>query len=337
MGHRGRSEGTSPLRRRDFLKATAAMGGAVVLGCHSSLWAQVQKRISVATGGMGGVYYPLGGIIAAIITKYVPNVEAAAEVTAASVDNCKLVAGKKSDLGIVMGDTAYDAWAGTGKFKEKLPLRNLSVLYGNVMHIVTPQGKGIRKVADLKGKIISTGAPGSGVEVMALRILEVNGIDPDKDVKRDRLGASESAGALKDGKIDGFFWCGGVPTAAVLDLAASPGMKLSFIPNSDSIEKMNAKYGPVYYATTIPKGTYTGITEDIPVAAVANLLIVHEAMEENLAYDILASIFDHKDEMVAVHKQAESIDLKGAVEGSPIPFHKSAIHYFQDKGLNVRP
>lgn len=321
--------------RRTFLKSSALLGGAMVLGSPSAILAQTTKRISIATGGMGGVYFPLGGAIAAAITKYVPNVEAAAEVTAASVDNCKLVGAKKADLGIVMGDTAYDAYAGVAMFKQKLPIRNLAVLYSNVMHVVASQSKGIKTVGDLKGKTISTGAPGSGVEVMALRILEANGINPDKDIKRDRLGASESAGALKDGKIEAFFWCGGVPTASVLDLAASPGMKLDFIPNADSIEKMTAKYGPVYFPKSIPKTVYSGMTADVPVAAVGNLLIANEAMDDKLVHDILAAMFEHKPELVAVHKQAEDLDLKDAVVGSPIPFHKAAIAFYKEKGLKV--
>jgi uncharacterized protein len=336
MGRRRGTDGGSMLGRREFLKVTAAMGGVFALNSPARVGAQVLKRISIATGGMGGVYYPLGGAIAAVITKYLPNVEAAAEVTAASVDNCKLVAAKKSDLGIVMGDTVYDAYQGLGKFKEKLPVRNLAVLYPNVMQIVVPQGKGIKTVADMRGKTISTGAPGSGVEVMALRILEANGINPDKDCKRDRLGASESGSALKDGKLDGFFWCGGVPTASILDLAATPGMKISLVPNADCVSKMTDKYGPVYYPSAIPKGAYPGMEADVPVGAVANLLIVHEAMDDKLAYDILAAMFDHKDELVAVHQQAESIELKGAVTGSPIPYHKAALKYFKDKGLEVK-
>jgi len=336
MAQGGRTKGKSTLGRRGFMKATAAMGGAFILGNPMSIWAQAQKRISIATGGMGGVYYPMGGGIAAVISKYVPNVEAAAEVTAASVDNCKLVAAKKSDLAIIMGDVGYDAWAGTGKFKEKLPIVNLAVLYPNVTQLVAREGKGIKQVSDLKGKTISTGAPGSGVEIIALRILEANGIDPDKDIKRDRLGASESAGAVKDGKMDAYFWCGGVPTASILDLAASPGMKISLISDADAVPKMTAKYGPVYYKITIPKGTYPGVEQDVAVSAVANLLIAHEAMDDKLVYDILAAIFDHKPELVAIHKQAESIDLKSAVVGSPVPFHKGAIKYFKDKGLDIK-
>ncbi len=334
MRHSGGSDINNVLGRREFLWMSALIGGAAALGLPAGAWAQTQQRISVATGGMGGVYFPLGGALAAVISKYIPHVEAAAEVTAASVDNCKLVAAKKSDLGIVMGDVVYDAYQGIGKFKEKLPLRNLTVLYPNLMQIVALQGS-IKKVSDMKGKTISTGAPGSGVEVMALRVLEANGINPDKTIKRDRLGASESAGALKDGKLDAFFWVGGVPTAAILDLAASPGVKISLIPNADCVEKMTAKYGPVYYPASIPKGVYPGVDADVSVGAVANILIVHESMDDKVVAGILSAIFDHKDELVAVHKQAEDINLKTAVTGSPIPFHKAALQYYKDKGLNV--
>ena len=150
--------------------------------------AQTKIRLSIATGGTGGVYYPYGGGMAAVLSRHLPGVEATAEVTAASVDNCKLVAAQKADLGFVMGDSAHDAYAGTGKFKEKLPLRNLAILYSNFMHVVALDGKGINTVADLKGKKISTGAPGSGTEVKALRVLEAYGLNPDKDITRDRSG-----------------------------------------------------------------------------------------------------------------------------------------------------
>ena len=140
------------MNRRSFLKLTGALGlGTVVLTPSWSL-GQVKIRLSIATGGTGGVYYPYGGGMAAVLSKHLPGVEATAEVTAASVDNCKLVAVQKADLGFVMGDTAHDAYSGAGKFKEKLPLRNLATLYSNFMHVVVLDGKGINTVADLKGK-----------------------------------------------------------------------------------------------------------------------------------------------------------------------------------------
>ena len=147
-----------------------------------SAWAQKTVRLSIATGGTGGVYYPMGGGMANIISKYIPYVEATAEVTTASVDNCRLVGAGKADLAFIMADTGWDAYQGRAKFKEKIPLRTVAVLYPNNMHIVTVEGKGIEKVTDLKGKRVSTGAPGSGTEVMALRVLEAYGLDPDKDM-----------------------------------------------------------------------------------------------------------------------------------------------------------
>jgi TRAP transporter TAXI family solute receptor len=225
---------------------------------------------------------------------------------------------------------------GMGKFKEKLPLTNLAMLYSNLMHVVTIDGKGIKSVADLKGKKISTGAPGSGTEIKALRVLEANGIDPDKDVSRDRLGASESAGALKDGKIDAYFWDGGVPTASVLDIASTPGTKISLLNHGDAVDKMTAKYGPVYFKAEIPKGVYSGVDADVTVAAVGNILIANENMDPKLAYDILNMMFGHLPELIAVHKEAENIKLTTAAVGSPLPFHKGAVQFYKEKGITIK-
>jgi hypothetical protein len=312
-----------------------AAGGVVLVGSPLDILAQEKKRISVATGGMGGVYFVMGGGVASLVTKY-GGAEAAAEVTAASVDNCKLVAAKKADVAFVMGDTGYDAFKGVGNFKGRaLPMRTLSVLYPNLMHVVTLEGKGMKKVADLKGKRVSTGAPGSGTEVKALRVLEAAGINHEKDIKKDRLGASESAGALKDGKIDAYFWDGGVPTSSVLDLAASPGVKMLLIAHDDLIPKMVEKYGPVYYKSMIPKGVYTGISYDTPVAAVGNLLMCHQEMDETLAYNVLKAIFDHLPELVAIHKEATNITLKDGSANKAVPYHKGAQKFFKEKGFDV--
>jgi TRAP transporter TAXI family solute receptor len=303
----------------------------------SGAWAQQKEvRLSIATGGTGGVYYPLGGGMANILSKYIPYLEATAEVTAASVDNCLLVGAKKSDIALVMADTAWDAFAGKGKFKEKLPIMTLAVLYSNNMHIVTLEGKGIETVKDLKGKRVSTGAPGSGTEVKGLRVLEAYGLDPDKDMTRDRLGASESSGALKDGKIDAYFWDGGLPTASVTDLGATPGVTLKLIPHADAVPKMREKYGPLYFKGVIPAKTYPGQDQDVPIALVSNLLICNKDMKDKVAYDVLKTIFDHKPELIAVHRMAENIKLEPQIEGSPLPFHPGAIKYFKEKGLNLK-
>jgi TRAP transporter TAXI family solute receptor len=298
--------------------------------------AQVKTRLSIATGGTGGVYYPLGGGLAALISKHIPNTEATAEVTTASVDNMKLIHGGKVALAFTLPDTAWDAYNGQLKgFNEKIPVRALMALYSNFMHIVALDGSGIKSVADLKGKRVSTGAPGSGTEVQGLRVMEAYGLTP-KDLKsQERLGASESAGALKDRKIDAFIWDGGLPTAAVLDLAATPGAKITMIPHGDAVAKMVAKYGPLYFVGRVPKGIYKGIDEEVVVAAATNLLAVHEKMDENLAYEITRVALEHTADLVAVHKAASAISLKNAVVGSPIPFHPGALRYFKEKGVKL--
>ena len=303
----------------------------------SSAWAQKTVRLSIATGGTGGVYYPMGGGMANILSKYIPYLEATAEVTTASVDNCLLVGKGKAELAFIMADTGWDAYMGKAQFKEKVALRTLAVLYPNNMHVVTVAGKGIDKVADLKGKRVSTGAPGSGTEVMGLRVIEANGLDPNKDMTRDKLGVSESAGALKDGKIDAFFWVGGLPTAAITDLGATPGIKIRLLNSADAVPKMREKYGPLYVKGVVPAKTYPGQDTDVPIAVVWNVLICNEKMKGDVAYDILKTLFDHKAELVASHRDARYLSLESqAGGGSPIPFHPGAIRYFEEKGLKIK-
>jgi TRAP transporter TAXI family solute receptor len=307
-----------------------------ILG-SSTAWAQKKEvRLSIATGGTGGVYYPMGGGMANIISKYIPYAEATAEVTTASVDNCLLVGRGKADLALIMADVGWDAFQGKGKFKEKVPLRTLAVLYPNNMHVVTLEGKGIEKVSDLKGKRISTGAPGSGTEVKALRVLEAYGLDPDKDMTRDKLGASESAGALKDRKIDAYFWDGGIPTASVTDVGATPGIKMKLVDHGDAIPKMREKYGPLYVKGVIPAKSYPGQDADVSIAVVWNLLVCNENMKGDVAYDIVKTLFDRKPELVTVHREAGWLSLEPQVGGSPIPVHPGAIRYFTEKGLKIK-
>lgn len=303
----------------------------------STVWAQKAVRLSIATGGTGGVYYPLGGGMANIISKYIPYAEATAEVTTASVDNCRLIGAGKADMALIMADSGWDAYQGRGIFKEKIPLRTLFAFYPNNMHIVTIEGRGVEKVADLKGKRVSTGAPGSGTEVMALRVLEAFGLDPEKDMKRDKLGASESAGALKDRKIDAYFWVGGVPTASVTDVGATPGIKIKLIGHDEALPKMREKYGPLYVKGVIPAKAYPGQDVDVPITVVWNLVVCSENMKGDVAYDILRTLFDRKPELVAVHKDASWLALEPqAAGGSPIPFHPGAIRYFTEKGLKLK-
>ena len=296
---------------------------------------KVTSRLSIATGGTGGVFYVLGGGIAAAISKYIPGVVATAEVTPASVDNCRLIMDRNADIAFSNGDTAYDAYAGIERFKAigKIPLRALAVLYSSPNHLVALEGTGIDKVADLKGKRVSTGAPGSGGEVIALRVLEAAGLDPAKDIRRERLSVAEGASALKDRKIDAAFEGAlGTPASAVLDLASTPGMRMKLIPHDEVLEKISKKYGPSYFRVVIPKEAYPGMTQPVPVIAVATIFVCHEQLEERIAYEIIKTIIEHREDLKLVHKEAEKITLENAVRGSSIPYHAGAIKYYKEKG-----
>src|SRR5215217_2426945 len=316
-----------------------ALNGAAALAFMAALVGGTaeaqQKTLSIGTGGTGGVYYPLGGAIANVLSQNLPGVQATAEVTGGSVDNLKLIASKQSEIGFSMADAALDAMKGEDKFKgAKVPLQTLLVLYPNRMHVVTVEGTGVEKMSDLKGKRVSTGSPGSATEVMAFRVIEAAGLDKDKDLKRERLGVGESVNALKDRKIDAFFWVGGIPTAAVTDLCATPGMKIKLIDHSNVVEKMNAKYGKLYSAGVIPAGAYPGAKADNKIVDVWNILVTGDRMSDEVAYNIVKTVIEKKAELVAVHKEAEAFSLENQVqERSPIPFHPGALKYFQEKGV----
>jgi hypothetical protein len=309
---------------------------AFCAGISSPGIAQNKLSLSIGTGGTGGVYYPMGGGMAAVLSKYVPNMQATAEVTGGSVDNLKLIGSGKPYIGLSMADAAQDAARGQGKFSSKLPVRTLMVLYPNRMHVVTVEGTGISKIADLKGKRVSTGSPGSATEVMAFRVIEAAGLDKDRDMKRERLGVAESVNAMKDRKIEAFFWVGGLPTAAVTDLAATPGTKIKIVDHADTVDAMNKKYGQLYVQDVIPKDTYRGMEADGKIATVWNILVAHDGLSDDAAYNIVKTIFEKRDELIAVHKEAKSFDFKyQKTAASPIPYHPGAVRYFTEKGVKL--
>jgi uncharacterized protein len=319
------------------LSIICMLAGAMALsacGSASPGASAPKRRLSIATGGTGGVFYPYGGGIAKIITENLANVEATAEVTAASVDNLKFIKQGTSDIAFTMADTAQDAAQAKDAFAEfgAVPVRTLAVLYASYVHLVARDGSGINRVADLRGRTVSIGAAGSGTAVLAERILDAAGLNIGRDLRTQSLGAAQSVDALKDGKIDAFFWNGGLPTAAVLDLVNSPGITATFISTEDMLPRLQQRYGPLYYRAVIPKATYD-MPADVPVVAVANLLVVSDAMPEPLAHDITRLLFDKQKELAAIHPQANDLSLQTALTGSPIPFHPGAIRYYRERGV----
>ena len=292
-----------------------------------------KRRLSIATGGTGGVFYPYGGGIAKVITESLPNVEATAEVTAASIDNLKFLKQRTSDLAFTMSDAAQDAVLARDEFKDfgAIPLRTLAVLYSSYTHLVTLEGSGITDVPQVKGHTISMGSPGSGTSTLGYRILEAAGLNTANDIRTQSLGVAQSVDALKDGKIDAFFWNGGLPTASVLDLVNTPRIRARFIATDSLLPQLEKTYGSnLYYRAIIPKGTYQQ-DADIPVVGVAVLLVVSETMSEELAHDITRVLFEKQPELATIHPQAKVLSTKTATTGSPIPFHPGAIRYYRDQ------
>jgi uncharacterized protein len=321
------------MKRRGFVIAALALSAVVIAGAALGQG----LNIAIATGGTGGVYYPLGGGMANVLSKYVPGMQATARVTGGSVDNLKLIGSQQSEVALVMVDAALDALKGEDKFKgSPVEVRTLMVLYPNRMHVVTIDGTGIEKMSDLKGKRVSTGSPGSATEVMAFRLIEAAGLDKDKDMKRERLGVAESVNAIKDRKIDAFFWVGGLPTAAVTDLGATPNVKLKLIDHADAVDKMNAKYNNLYTTGVIPAKTYPGQDKDNAIAVVQNILVANAKMADQVAYDIVKTFIEKRDELVVVHAEAQSITLENqSTKNSPIPWHPGALKFFAEKGVKM--
>lgn len=320
------------MRKRTWL-AGAAMAVAMVTGF--AVQAQ-QKALIIATGGTGGVYYPLGGGFGNIIGKEMPGYSATAQVTGGSVANLQLVGSGKADMAYSQVDAAWDAVNGKDKFPTKLGVRALVVMYPNHMHLVTVEGTGIEKPEDLKGKRVSTGSPGSATEVYANRVLEAAGLNHEKDIRKERLGVAESVNAIKDRKIDAFFWVGGLPTAAVTDLGATPNTKIKILDIASLAKKMNEKYGPLYAEAVIPKDTYKGMDKDAQNSSVWNILVVNETMPDDLAYALTKLMIEKRGDLALVHKEALNIKPEWQTSNrAGIPWHPAALKYFKEAGIKV--
>ena len=285
-------------------------------------------RLSIATGGTSGVYYVYGGGLANVISKNLPGTAATAEATSASVDNMRLIDAKRSNLAFVLADTASDAAKGRGSFTAPVKAAALAQLYTNYTHVVAKAGSGINSITDLRGKRVSVGSPGSGTEVIAVRVLEAAGLNADRDIRKAGLGVGESVGALRDGTIDAFFWSGGLPTGGVTDLATSD--RIVLLPTADLLPELQGKHGQAYQRDVIPAGTYPGVDRQVEVVGVPNLLVVHQEMPEEQAYQITRLLFQQKDALVAVHPEAKNLDPQRARQTGEVALHPGAQRYFNE-------
>jgi TRAP transporter TAXI family solute receptor len=295
--------------------------------------AVAQQQLSIATGGTGGVYFPMGGGLAEVINTYVDGYAATAEVTGASVENMGLLATGDADLGIALGDTVQQAYSGTGRFEgQQLPMiRGLASMYANMVQIVTLEGSGITSLEDLVGMRVSVGAPGSGTEVNAQEILNANGITYD-DIDEQRLNFNETADALANGDIDAGFWSVGAPTSSILNLATTNDIVVIELTDAQ-IDAAQADV-PIFTRTTLAEGIYEGVPATT-VIGVPNVLAVSSEMPEDLAYAITRAMFENIADLQAVHPAANQTTVEFTLAATPVPLHPGAIRYYEEIGVEI--
>lgn len=286
--------------------------------------------MSVATGGTGGTYYPLGGALSNILNNAGVNYTATAQATGASKENVELVTREDAEIAFIQNDVAYYAVNGTDTFEgEKKPsLRGLACLYPEIVQIVASDDSGIKTIDDLKGKRVAVGSPGSGVEVNVKQILDIHGITYDDLGKVDFLSFSEAADQIKSGQIDATFLTAAIPSSAITELATTHDVHLVPIAE-DKAEALIAKY-PFYVNLHITPSEYKGQDEEISVVAVQSMLAVDERMADEDAYNIVKLLFENLDTMKESHARGGDIALDKALDGMSIEVHPGAQKYFDE-------
>ncbi|HBX23836.1 MAG TPA: C4-dicarboxylate ABC transporter substrate-binding protein [Desulfotomaculum sp.] len=284
--------------------------------------------INIATGGTAGVYYPLGGAMAEILNSNIEGVNATAESTGASVANINMLKDDAVQIAFVQNDIAYYAANGTEMFKDNKvdAIKGLCTLYPETIQIVTLDKSGIQTLADLKGKRVAVGAAGSGTEANARQILAENDITYE-DIKVQYLSFAEAASNLKDGNVDAAFVTAGHPTAAIQDIAAQHNVVLLPVPG-DTADKLIEKY-PFYTKLIIPAGTYPNVEQDVEAVSVQAMLVVSDAMDEEMVNKIASAIYGNLDAVKAAHSVGALVTKESAQDGMSVPLHPGAEKYFQ--------
>lgn len=292
------------------------------------------QQLSIATGGTGGVYYPIGGGFAEMINNHIEGAQATAEVTGASVENMGLIMRGDADLALALADTVYQAYNGSGDFEGRQieNTRALASVYPNAVQLVTLAESDIETIADLAGKRVSVGAPGSGTELNARAVLEANGISYE-DFTPQRLNFNETADAIRDGDIDAGFWSVGPPTSSILNLAATRDIRLIGLSDEEVANAQEAE--AVFAPYELAAGMYDGMDEAVQTIGIPNVLVVNSDMDEELAYQLTQLLFENTDELIAVHPAANDTTIEFTMNSTPVPLHPGAIRYFEEVGADI--
>ena len=312
---------------------------AAVLAAASLATAAVaQQRLffGIATGGTGGTYYPLGGMLAQLISNKATvdgkKISATAEAAGASVGNAQLLGKKDIESAFVAADILDAAYYGKGQFANA-PLKNLralGALYPETVQLITRADMGINSVRDLKGKSVSSGSPGSGQYQLLTDLLQVYGLTR-ADVKEDLSSFTQAVDKIKDGNLHATLITAGVPTAAITDFAQSHALKV--IPLSGPEIANLQKQQPYYASVKLPANTYKGQTDAVDTLAVMAVWTTHDAVPETMAYEVTKALYENTAIMGQVHAQGKNINLQTAMAVGSVPFHPGALKYYKEKGL----
>jgi uncharacterized protein len=320
-------------RKLAALAVLAASSLAVATGV-----AVAQQRLffGIATGGTGGTYYPLGGMLAQLISNKATvggqKVSATAEAAGASVGNVKLLGNKEIESAFVAADIMDAAYNGAGQF-QGAPIKNLralGALYPETVQLITRADFNINGVRDLKGKSVSSGSPGSGQYQLLTDLLRVHGMSRN-DVKEDLSSFTQAVDKIKDGNLHATLITAGVPTAAVTDFAQSHALKV--IPLSGPEIAELRKQQPYYAEVPLPANTYKGQTAAVPTLAVMAVWATHDALPEPVAYEVTKALYENTAIMGQVHVQGKNISLATATAVGTVPFHPGAARYLKEKGV----
>jgi uncharacterized protein len=285
-------------------------------------------RLVIASGASGDVYFALGQALAEAARDRVSGDVRVAE-TNGSIDNLRMVAEGRADVGFATVDVAELATQGDPPFSAALPIVALARVYDDYLQIVIRAESEIEQVSDLSGLAVSTGATDSGTEVVADRVLEASGHDITR-VRASHLPPAESAQALRSGEIDAFFVTGGLPMPAVQQLADQRAIRLVTL--LDEIEDLQAQHGERYQARTIPFGTY-GMEDEVETLGVANVLVVRRGLPDQTAYQLTELLFAAKESLVNAHPEARRLDRRSALATVPVQLHPGAASYYRDQKI----
>lgn len=293
--------------------------------------------VNIATATTAGIYYALGNAIANMWNEKIDGLQASVQSTAGSGQNVELLARNEAQIAFMQNGVGGDAWNGKNTFegKPKKDFVGMTYLYPNYCYFVVPGNSGINELTDLKGKKIIPGPVGSGTEINCRQILSVVDIDyqNNKDATADYVSNAEAAQKFTDRQTDMAFIAGGIPHAAVTEMMTRTDAKILDI-KQDVIDKLIEQY-PAYFAVEVPANSYKGQTEPVQTVAVGNLLVVRKDLDEQLVYDMLASIYANKDQLANSYKGAANFKIEDGIKGMTLPLHPGAVKFFEDNGVTV--